>query len=361
MKELERLSELKKALALLQQKYPNLLGKYRRWRLDSFIYHPPVQDLSEFEQQYSQHSRQANGTEENHVTDLKNKLLGAVAKNNSTKAHQYLTELFGILQTEITELADTYLFSEEAQRQLQASKNFAQFDLETKNFYRSEFALRCSVGRLYCTLNALAAGLTAVFETTQIPECLQGIDQPLNKIENGQRALVSALSKYEAMRVIIRKQIQSTNEGLIEQCWPGFEELLQQIKLKSEELTNKAKTNASYVAASKVGETLQTKLEQAAQDFFKDKKISFNTFHIRCSTAIEEARPVLKEHRGWGKVLADLAFWFTAIVTGGVVPLIHKAFTGEFRFFKPAKTDSEQKLDTFTEKLMTVAAPQFGA
>ncbi|WP_133128582.1 hypothetical protein [Legionella nagasakiensis] len=367
-----RLMHLKETLTPLQRDYPSLLSKLRRWTLNGFIHHPAFQDLSDFEQTYFKESRDITAKEEKDVTRVKNQLLSAVTSNKSERVQRYLSRLFGILQTEITELKDAYLFRPDNHQRLQAAKNFAQFELATKDFYRGEFALRCNIGRLYCTLNALTASLQAILPNIDEEENDRLIEfrQQLDEVEAAQHALTSALAKYEVLRPVIKEQVQSTkdrlitHERLIAQSQPEFLRLLRQIRLKSEEMTEKAKTNDQYDAASKAGKRLHIELKKAAQDFFKGEKISFDTFdtfYMRCNAAIETARPVLKEHRGWGKILADLAFWLTSTVTFGLAPLANKAFTGEFRFFKPLKTDSEQKLDAFVEKLMDVAAPQFGA
>lgn len=116
---------------------------------------------------------------------------------------------------------------------------------------------------------------------------------------------------------------------------------------KSAELNKKAMTDQRYQEAARVASTLLNRLDNAKNAFLISKRADI--FKASCLSAIDEAMPVLRQHRGWKQVLADLFSALVSLLTLGVTNLV----TGRFRLF-PVKTDSEKKVELMADALQRV-------
>ena len=98
----------------------------------------------------------------------------------------------------------------------------------------------------------------------------------------------------------------------------------------------------SYQKAAVAAQDLYDELSLAQQNFIQDRddiNRKLDLFKKATEEAIKKSLPILKEHRGWKQVLADIA---SAIVT--VISLFTSYFaTNRFRLFTP-RTDSEEKI-----------------
>lgn len=117
--------------------------------------------------------------------------------------------------------------------------------------------------------------------------------------------------------------------------------LLQDIKSKKEGLGS-----AGFKTAKDAADALHQALDiafKALND--KDNPIGLDKFKTTCNEAINKARPVLAEYRGWNLILIHVLL---VVMTIGIAPLVNKGLNGRFTFFK---TDSERRLDAISDCL----------
>lgn len=114
---------------------------------------------------------------------------------------------------------------------------------------------------------------------------------------------------------------------------------LDAIRVKGEQLIAKG-----HVKAGQTARNLVSTLEREAERFFK-RESSTVEFKSIYETEISKARVELEKHRGWKRVLGNLAIALGTLVVGFIVAgSIHKATTGRFLFFN--NTRSKLMLDT---------------
>ena len=117
------------------------------------------------------------------------------------------------------------------------------------------------------------------------------------------------------------------------------------IKAKAEEMSAKAEMDEGYETAAHIAHTLVNQLIQKTSDLFQadgggfDEKQS--AFQSGCLKNINDARPVLEQHRGWKRVLTAL---FIVLIAPVSLPLYCLGFFS-------TRTDSAQKLLDFEQAL----------
>jgi len=86
-----------------------------------------------------------------------------------------------------------------------------------------------------------------------------------------------------------------------------------------------------------------------------DGTINLDQIKKKCNTAIEEAKPEFKKHRGWHQVSLILRIILGALAMITVIPAIaveakiRQGYTGTF--FKTPKTDAEEKLELLKQNI----------
>jgi len=129
---------------------------------------------------------------------------------------------------------------------------------------------------------------------------------------------------------------------------------LDEIAIKSAELSKKAIKNKRYELAAVTAENMYKTILKAQETWknspamypTEDPSVALKHFVETCKNAIHDARPELSKHRGWKQVLADFCNTLIFIAT---LSMSYHA-TGKFRLFSP-KTDSEGKLDNLENTL----------
>jgi hypothetical protein len=75
-------------------------------------------------------------------------------------------------------------------------------------------------------------------------------------------------------------------------------------------------------------------------------RMRYHEYKSKALDIVNEARPELEMHRGFKQILVNLLIIITSL---GAAPLINKAITGKFLFYK--KTDSSEKLDNLVNAI----------
>lgn len=100
--------------------------------------------------------------------------------------------------------------------------------------------------------------------------------------------------------------------------------------------------------AANTASTLHSNLKSHAEHYFLYGD-DYDTFKNNCNAAIETARPVLNEHRGWKQLLGNIGL---VIAGAGIFYLaacsINKLVTGRFLFFQ---TDTGKKVDNLAKTI----------
>lgn len=135
--------------------------------------------------------------------------------------------------------------------------------------------------------------------------------------------------------------------------------LFTKFKLKTDELMTKGnkknKHHAQYRKVSKIAIRLNEQLNKAKKQFLIDRTINFEQFKQQCNTAITDAEPEFKQHRGWHQVsrilrgILGILAGLTIIPGIVVAANVKQGYIGTF--FKTPKTDSEEKLELFKQNL----------
>lgn len=131
--------------------------------------------------------------------------------------------------------------------------------------------------------------------------------------------------------------------GEVEVSLVKFRLELQRLTVKSTELANKAKTDPTYQAAAKKADELVKKLQTHCPKTITLPRSEFLVFKENCIDAINEAREILETHRGWKKILDNIAKIF----------LYSTRPIGKYWFFA---TDTAKHLDKITDALAVKAA-----
>ncbi|BCA94541.1 hypothetical protein TUM19329_09020 [Legionella antarctica] len=172
----------------------------------------------------------------------------------------------------------------------------------------------------------------------------------LSQIENGayDSVLVYAMCEHpEAVNGLL------LSNGRLEQCLAGqqamddffdIDEHIDTFSKKLKEMEPKVSKNYRYVQAVQSTKTLIRDLKIAKAEFILNQEMSLENkkavFKQRCLDAAEDARPVLKNHRELGKLIASLTLIILTLPIS--LPLLA---LGIFSL----KTNSAQKLASFKE------------
>lgn len=141
-----------------------------------------------------------------------------------------------------------------------------------------------------------------------------------------------------------------------------FNMLLEQLKVKTQELINRGNQHGLHIKrcheAKIAAEKLIATLEQASRQFFENK-ISIATYHVfnkHCKDAIIEARAEFQNHRGWLHRLHPILKGFIGVLAVlTVIPALIVQCTTQNgylgTFFSMPKTDASEKLAFFEHNL----------
>lgn len=138
-----------------------------------------------------------------------------------------------------------------------------------------------------------------------------------------------------------------------------YDEILNQLKIKTDELTAKSKVK-SYIKVAHAAEKLVLTLEQEAKHLFSTLQMptqeALILFQNNCQAAIQEAKTEFAQHRQvWGqlnpiiKQLLGILALITIIPAVLVSTYAKHGFVGTFFAQKP--TDSSVKLNNFEQNL----------
>lgn len=103
-----------------------------------------------------------------------------------------------------------------------------------------------------------------------------------------------------------------------------------------------------YLAGNEV-KGLVFDLKDLNRWYFKEKRMDYDDYQSEALYIIQKARPVLEEHRGYKKLLGNLAI---LILTLGTAFIVNKALNGRYLFFQ--KTESAKQLDKISRTLDSV-------
>lgn len=127
---------------------------------------------------------------------------------------------------------------------------------------------------------------------------------------------------------------------------PARDRYLAQIEYSERVLNAKAQQflRRGFKEESRVAERLAADLHHHRIACFEQRKMTVTEFKMKMLEKINQAKPILSQHRGWKRVLANLVL---AIVGFGIGYLVaatcNKIVTNRFLFF--ARTDARQCLD----------------
>lgn len=149
----------------------------------------------------------------------------------------------------------------------------------------------------------------------------------------------------EAEMDFLRKNYVNQVNGILQSS--GFDKHYKIIDAKVTAFHNRVMDGrCGDVAALGSSVRLKNELEAAKNEFLSSASLDVNEnerlFKARCQRAINAARPVLEQHRGWSKLLAG---FLLALITW---PISLPAYA--LGFFS-IKTDSAEKLDAFEKEL----------
>lgn len=142
---------------------------------------------------------------------------------------------------------------------------------------------------------------------------------------------------FERLFMTDKNALKATNDALARM---HFDEHFLEIQRQYQHMALKSLTNPNYIDAAATAKMLILTCMQAKFYLYQPTDLAFDDrlkdFKTTCESAIETARPVLSQHRQWGKVLAA---FLLAVLTLPVSALLYA--TGFFSI----KTQSEQQLD----------------
>ncbi|MBL7478444.1 Dot/Icm T4SS effector AnkF/LegA14/Ceg31 [Legionella bononiensis] len=186
-------------------------------------------------------------------------------------------------------------------------------------------------------------------------------------IEHGDLNLINLVFKHRpdlkkdfSDEDLIRAQHQLEQNNLREQVLPYQEQFnakLEQLQVKTMQLVQKSGGNDELCQTLY---KLNIKLNKARNQFFNYEITaeSFKRFHEKCKQALQNARPILAQHRGWHNFPVFIRAILGVISALTVLPALAiqctapNGFKGTFFDKKEAiKTDSAKKLDQFDSDL----------
>ncbi len=135
-------------------------------------------------------------------------------------------------------------------------------------------------------------------------------------------------------------------------AWERFNNDLMKLKQKAEQLTQKAVIDPqTYKDAADAANALYKKVNHEANIYISDKNLqNYEHFKAECTKAMDAARPILEEHRGYKKIFCNL----TAAIAGlGIFYLLAATInyyqTNGKHFFFQFNTDSVNHMEHFQE------------
>ncbi len=138
----------------------------------------------------------------------------------------------------------------------------------------------------------------------------------------------------------------------------ALQDQLALIQTKAAIFRSRAEKEISYTPARDAAENLYKDLSAALAEYNKNPKTkdSYTEFQKVSSAAINKAKPILEEHRGWKKILGNVGLAIGLLGVGYVIAgLINLKVNNQFLFFN--KTDSAKKVDKLEELVRNQPAP----
>jgi hypothetical protein len=176
-------------------------------------------------------------------------------------------------------------------------------------------------------------------------------NEGIHRLENIQ---FESVDEFDSVRKIRETELWfSKNDVLMDFKFPDYKSQINptfltyvDIEIQLDALFKKSEDLLRRHCNSAAGEAkyLIFDLRSLNRWYFEEKKINEDEYKSRALTIINEARPVLEQHRGFKQLLGNLVL---LILTLGTAFIINKAVNGQFLFFQ--KTDSAQKLDDLTQ------------
>lgn len=171
--------------------------------------------------------------------------------------------------------------------------------------------------------------------------------------DSGFRGKLFVIKKPKLINIL-----RARNQLFIEQ----FRNLLSDLRREADkpiDEENKRKDNAQYSTQGKIAEQLNTELEGEIQRLIENP-MDFNAFKTKCTALIQQAEPKFKKHHGWHQVKAILRSLLGILAGITIIPalVIAAVFKQGYigTFFKPPKTDYEQKLELLQQNLNNCCA-----
>ncbi len=190
---------------------------------------------------------------------------------------------------------------------------------------------------------------------------LKIISTPKNS-DNEQRNNLLVLLQEEA-----KKAYQKSNDN-IDQKFTKLQTMFDKFKKLNEfteklnEISLQAKSleDRGHTVAAQSAKTLVTNLEDNAKTYLADfQPTAYKAFKSNCSKHIKTAKPILEIHRGWKRLLSNIALAILGIGVGYLAAVcLNKAVTGNFLFFN--KTRSQEKLCALSQTITKIKAPADG-
>lgn len=352
----EQLTKIRAEISTWTKEH-KIAQRFAKWNKAEFIYQVGEQDLREYAKTYHQVALKADKESNAQLNLLQKNLKKFLEKDNQkSEVRTLMLQLLEKLNFDTTELQE--FFDENAvffTAPLKAINTYQDFQDFVNSLSRLEYALRLTLSsaqRLTTILLNCIEEYASVYGKND--DDLVLLKNQLATISAAQLIIQAAVEKYEDKSLEVKKHIYAGRELIWNKANASFQMAMIKIELKLQELTDKAKKNRCYIEAGKTAEELLTKLDELQKDFFAEK-IGIEKFKDGCNKAIEAARPVLKNHRGWAEVFTDISFVIVSIVSCGIANIVSKMVNNSFRFFDIPKTDSEVKIDEFNSRVQAIA------
>ncbi|KTC64678.1 ninein (plasmid) [Legionella adelaidensis] len=349
---IDTLTPIPSNLLALAEVHPSVLHPHKCWLLTHFISPPPLAEITDFERKYLPMAKEAIQSSNHNISHLEQRINRYLAEGKQAEVKQSAQQFSDHLEQEIEFIQTLFENNDVLSRTPRKITSFAQLSHFIKDLYRLEYTVRINCKALSTTVLTFSSSLK------EILACVDENDRAHLSIIQQQEALIlrakselaKALTLYDELAPIVKEHIETTNKYLYRTTPSMFEAALKKLKTKSDALAEEAKINSKYEPAKDAAALLCRNLEALGKEFFASKYVLYSTFLQNCKKEITEARKVLKNHRGWKEALANFTYMLGAIFSLGLLPVVSKACTGNWKFFT-VKTDSEKALDTFDNTL----------
>ncbi|KTD53826.1 ankyrin repeat protein [Legionella santicrucis] len=189
----------------------------------------------------------------------------------------------------------------------------------------------------------------ALDKTVQVP--LHSSNEVPTKESSLEENTKKEFERSEKLQELQREMEIAEATDILEKS--NFMTHLKIIQEKTKEFEQYALKNPQkYKNAAKAARELYQALEHARLDFVNKPEAiqkKLDDFKKTTGEAISHARPVLKEHRGWKQVLADIASAIITLATGFSTYFV----TNRFRLFQ-VQTDAEKKLLDLEKNIQSI-------